>query len=119
MVKCQAEQVEELKARYNGITDLYNMSHKYRISISFDSDVDGTLLKQLIKNSHDIVMNGKKRLKTPHELALFPLKNSIRNLELTLSTGDWATQLFMSRSEIVQAHKFEKSENPPKKPPLC
>ena len=54
-VKCQTEQVEALKARYNGITEPYNMSHKYWIGITFDPDVDVKLLKQLIKNSHDIV----------------------------------------------------------------
>jgi predicted DNA-binding protein (MmcQ/YjbR family) len=55
-VKCQPERIEQLKAQYNGITDPYNMSHRHWIGISFESDVDDSLLKQLILNAHDIVM---------------------------------------------------------------
>src|SRR5574344_620461 len=54
-VKCQPERVAELKDRYNGITDPYNMSHKCWIGITFGSDVDYSMINQLIKNSHDIV----------------------------------------------------------------
>lgn len=64
-VKCQPERVEELKATYKGITYPYNMSHKYWIGIRFGTDVNDALLKQLIKNTHDLVMKqGRNRLRS-------------------------------------------------------
>lgn len=55
IVKCQPERIEELKAQYDGIINPHHMSHRYWIGITFDSDINDTLMKQLIMNSHDIV----------------------------------------------------------------
>src|SRR5574344_2834618 len=50
-VKCQPERVEELKDRYNGITDPYNMTHRCWIGITLGSDGEDSMIKKLIKNS--------------------------------------------------------------------
>lgn len=54
-VKCPSEQVETLKANYKGITDPYNLSHKYWIGDHFDTDVPTDEILRLVRQSYDIV----------------------------------------------------------------
>lgn len=54
-VKCHPEQVEELKEKYRGITDPYNLSHKYWIGIHFNSDVSDSLILELVRQSYEII----------------------------------------------------------------
>lgn len=54
-VKCPTEEIEELKTRYKGITDPYNLSHKYWIGVHFNSDVPEKLIRDLVTQSYNLV----------------------------------------------------------------
>ncbi|MCM1140085.1 MAG: MmcQ/YjbR family DNA-binding protein [Muribaculum sp.] len=54
-VKCHPEQIGELKASYKGIIDPYNLSHKYWIGVHFNSDVPDEEIRELVRQSYDIV----------------------------------------------------------------
>lgn len=56
-VKCPPAQIATLEEKYKGVTDPYNLSHKYWIGIRFNSDVPDQELKNLVKQSYEIVKN--------------------------------------------------------------
>lgn len=53
-LKCQPERIDELKAQYDCIGKPYNESPKYWIGIN-PGTAEDELLKELTKNSYDIV----------------------------------------------------------------
>ena len=59
-VKCDPDEMGELKARYQGIGKPYNGNKRHWISVQLGSDVDDALLKQLVLNSYNLVKTNKK-----------------------------------------------------------
>lgn len=55
-IKCPSEQIEDLQERYEGITPGYHMNKKHWISVHFEKDVPDKLIKELVKQSYDIVV---------------------------------------------------------------
>lgn len=55
-IKCRSEQIEDLQERYEGITPGYHMNKKHWISVHFEKDVPDKLIKELVKQSYDIVV---------------------------------------------------------------
>ena len=63
-VKCKTEQLEELQDRYEGVRPGYHMNKKHWISVFFDKDVPDKTIKELVKQSYDIVvasLSGKEK----------------------------------------------------------
>ena len=54
-IKCDPNESGELQARYSGITPGWHMNKKYWISVYFNHDVPDNKIKELIKQSYDIV----------------------------------------------------------------
>lgn len=57
-IKCDPDEITELGERYKGIGKPYNGNPKYWISVAFNSDVPDTVLKELVKKSYDLVVEG-------------------------------------------------------------
>lgn len=55
-IKCNSEQIEDLQDRYEGIRPGYHMNKKHWISVYFDKDVPDKMIKDLVKQSYDIVV---------------------------------------------------------------
>lgn len=55
-IKCRSEQIVDLQERYEGITPGYHMNKKHWISVHFEKDVPDKLIKELVKQSYDIVV---------------------------------------------------------------
>lgn len=55
-IKCIPEQIETLQDRYDGIKPGYHMNKKYWISVYFNEDVPDKTIKELVKQSYDIVV---------------------------------------------------------------
>lgn len=55
-IKCVPEQIETLQDRYDGIKPGYHMNKKYWISVYFNEDVPDKTIKELVKQSYDIVV---------------------------------------------------------------
>lgn len=55
-LKCHPEQIEELRDNYEGIKPGYHMNKRHWISVYFDSDVPDERIKELVKQSYDIVV---------------------------------------------------------------
>lgn len=55
-VKCDPEEVEELRERYACVQPGYHMNKKHWNTIIVDGSVSSTLLKQWIDNSYDLVV---------------------------------------------------------------
>lgn len=54
-IKCPAQQIEELQDKYEGIKPGYHMNKKHWISVYFNSDVPKKTIKDLVKQSYDMV----------------------------------------------------------------
>lgn len=54
-VKCPPEQIPLLREKYEGITPPYNLSPKYWIGITFNSDVPDDELRRLVTQSYHLV----------------------------------------------------------------
>ncbi len=54
-IKCDPEQIDELKARYMAVDAPYNMSHKHWISVRFNDDMPDGEIEALVRRSHDLV----------------------------------------------------------------
>ncbi len=59
-IKCHPEQIEELEESYQGITRPYNLNMKYWIGVHFGSDVPDAMIKDLVRQSYEIVKAKKK-----------------------------------------------------------
>lgn len=57
-IKCQPEKTAELKEHYAAVDNPFNGNKKYWISICLNEDMDDSQIKELVRNSYDIV---KKR----------------------------------------------------------
>lgn len=55
-LKCRPEQIEELRDNYEGIRPGYHMNKRHWVSVYFDSDVPDETIKELVKQSYDIVV---------------------------------------------------------------
>lgn len=69
-VKCDPELIGELQERYEGIRPGYHMNKKYWISVSFNRDVPDSKIKELVRQSYEIVAASltKKQRKELEEL---------------------------------------------------
>lgn len=56
MYLSRSEQIVDLQERYEGITPGYHMNKKHWISVHFEKDVPDKLIKELVKQSYDIVV---------------------------------------------------------------
>lgn len=55
-IKCDPDKIPELKEKYQGIGKSYNGNPKYWISVAFNSDVPDTKLKELVRQSYELVV---------------------------------------------------------------
>lgn len=55
-IKCDPEQIEDLQEQYDGTRPGYHMNKKHWISVSFNSDVPDSKIKEMVKRSYDIVV---------------------------------------------------------------
>ena len=53
-LRCAPERIPELQERYEGIGPGWHMNKKHWISVRFDSDVPGELLKELVRQSYEL-----------------------------------------------------------------
>ncbi len=56
-IKCRPEVIEELQDKYDGIRPGYHMNKKHWISVYFNKDVGDKMIKELVKQSYDIVVS--------------------------------------------------------------
>jgi len=56
-LKCDPLYALELRSLYSSITAGYHMNKKHWNTITIDSDVDETLLKELIDHSYELIYN--------------------------------------------------------------
>ncbi len=55
-IKCNPDEMEELRATYTGIKPGWHMNKKHWISVYFNQDVPDKEIKELVKKSYDIVV---------------------------------------------------------------
>lgn len=55
-LKCDLERIGELQDRYEGIRPGYHMNKKHWISVYFNQDVPDSEIKELVRQSYDIVV---------------------------------------------------------------
>jgi len=63
-LKCDPMMMVELKERYQAIGEPYNGDKRYWISVELNSDVDDDKLRELVRNSYQLVKKRKRKL--PH-----------------------------------------------------
>ncbi|MCD1117595.1 MmcQ/YjbR family DNA-binding protein [Chryseobacterium turcicum] len=57
-IKCAADKIASLKEEYNSIEKPFNLSPKYWINVGFNGDVSDKILKSLIADSYQLVVEG-------------------------------------------------------------
>ena len=62
-IKCNAGQIEDLLDKYEGVQPGYHMNKKHWISVYFDKDVPDKMIKDLVKQSYEIVVSSLARRK--------------------------------------------------------
>lgn len=67
-IKCPAQQIEELQDKYEGIKPGYHMNKKHWISVYFDADVPEKTIKELVKQSYDMVAASLSKSKRKEEI---------------------------------------------------
>lgn len=67
-IKCPAQQIEELQDKYEGIKPGYHMNKKHWISVYFDADVPEKTIKELVKQSYDMVAASLSKSKKKEEV---------------------------------------------------
>lgn len=55
-IKCDPQQIGDLQERYEGVNPGYHMNKKHWISIYFNKDVPESIIKELVKQSYDMVV---------------------------------------------------------------
>ena len=66
-LKCDPEESKELQEKYQGITPGYHMNKKHWISVSFNSDVPDSIIKELVQKSYELIV-ASLPLKVQHSL---------------------------------------------------
>ena len=56
-LKCDPEQIQEWQDRYEGVKPGYHMNKKHWISVYFGKDVSDKIIKDLVKQSYEIVVS--------------------------------------------------------------
>lgn len=54
-IKCDPEQIKPLMENYEGVRPGYHMNKKHWISVCFNSDVPDLKIKELVRQSYEIV----------------------------------------------------------------
>ncbi len=62
-IKCDTEQSEDLQDKYEGIKPGYHMNKKHWISVYFNKDVSDKMIKDLVKQSYEIVVSSLPKKK--------------------------------------------------------
>ncbi|WP_294473859.1 MmcQ/YjbR family DNA-binding protein [uncultured Bacteroides sp.] len=55
-IKCKPERIEALQDRFDSIKPGYHMNKRHWISVYFNNDVPDKMIKELVKQSYDIVV---------------------------------------------------------------
>ena len=55
-IKCDPDRIGELQAQYEGATPGYHMNKRHRISLHFDKDVPDDTIRELVRQSYDLVV---------------------------------------------------------------
>ena len=62
-IKCDPEQMAELKERYQAIGEPFNGDKRYWISVDVNNDVDDDTLRMLVRQSYELVKNKHSKKK--------------------------------------------------------
>ena len=62
-IKCDPEQMAELKERYQAIGEPFNGDKRYWISVDVNNDVDDDTLRMLVHQSYELVKNKHSKKK--------------------------------------------------------
>jgi predicted DNA-binding protein (MmcQ/YjbR family) len=57
-LKCAPEESKDLQEKYQGIKPGYHMNKKHWISAYFNSDVPDSVIKELVRKSYELIVNG-------------------------------------------------------------
>lgn len=57
-IKCDPDKIAQLKERYNAVTEPFNLSPKYWTSIHFNADMPDRILKEMVRESYNLVVKG-------------------------------------------------------------
>lgn len=57
-IKCDPDKIAELRKKFKGIGAPYNGNPKYWIGVKFNSDVPDSKLRELVRESYDLVVGG-------------------------------------------------------------
>lgn len=57
-IKCDSEKIDSLKNEYSSIEKPFNLSPKYWINVGFNGDVPDKMLKSLVADSYQLVVEG-------------------------------------------------------------
>ena len=55
-IKCDPDRIGELQAQYEGVTPGYHMNKRHWVSIHFDKDVPDDTIRELVRQSYDLVV---------------------------------------------------------------
>lgn len=67
-LKCDPERAIELREHYHAIEGAYHFNKKYWIQIALNSDVNETLIKELIDHSyHEVIKKFTRKLKAEYD----------------------------------------------------
>lgn len=69
-LKCTPELSKELQEKYEGVKPGYHMNKKHWISVRFNEDVPEAVIKELVRQSYELVVNSftKKQKATLDQL---------------------------------------------------
>ena len=59
-LKCNPDEIEQLKANYQAVEDPFNLSKKYWVGIRFNEDMPDDKIKAYVKQSYDLVASSQK-----------------------------------------------------------
>ena len=59
-LKCNPDEIEQLKANYQAVEDPFNLSKKYWVGIHFNEDMPDDKIKAYVKQSYDLVASSQK-----------------------------------------------------------
>lgn len=54
-IKCDPERIAVLRQRYEGVKPGYHMNKRHWISVGFDRDVPDGVIRELVRQSYDLV----------------------------------------------------------------